>query len=87
MGVHRCNVRQFFQGQTMALGVLSPPVLADGFRGIVQPITLREQGDQFNGAKEFHRVGLRLAERPQFSRADENGNIVRRAVQELCQLA
>jgi hypothetical protein len=29
----------------MALGVLSPPVLADDFRGIVQPIRVSQQGD------------------------------------------
>ena len=67
----------------MALGVLSPPVLADDFRGIVQPIRVSQQGDQFDGAKEFHRVGFRLAKRPQFPRAGENGDIIRRAVQEL----
>jgi len=42
----------------MATHILSPPVLAGGFRGIVQPFTIREQADQFDGAKEFDRAGL-----------------------------
>ena len=71
------RIRLFFSGQTIAAGILSPPVLADGFRGFVQPIAIREQSDQFDGAEEFHRVGFRLAERPQFPRADENGDIFR----------
>jgi hypothetical protein len=66
------NIRLFFGGQTMALGVLSPPVLADGFCRIIQPIPIREQSDQFDGTEEFHVVGFRPAERPQFSRAYEN---------------
>jgi len=53
MGVHRGSVRQFFQGQTIAPGVLAPAVLDNGFRGIIQPITIREQGDQFDGAKKI----------------------------------
>src|ERR1017187_758869 len=66
------RIRLFFQGQTIAADILSPPVLADGFRRIVQPIRISQQGDQFDGAEEFHRVGFLLAERPQFPRADEN---------------
>jgi hypothetical protein len=58
-------------------GILSPPILADVFRCFVQPIRVSQQGDQFDGAKEFHRVGFLLAERPQFPRAGENGDIVR----------
>jgi hypothetical protein len=61
------RIRLFFQGQTMALGILSPPVLTNGFRGFVQPIAIREQSDQFDGAKEFHRVGIWPAQRPQFA--------------------
>ena len=74
---HGSRIRLFFSSQTVATGIFSPPELADGFRGIVQPIAIREQGDQFNGAKEFHVVRFRLAERPQFPRADENGDIIR----------
>jgi hypothetical protein len=69
--------------QTITARILSPPVLADGFRCLVQPIAVSQQRDQFDGAKEFHRVGFRLAQRPQFARTDENGDIVRRAIQEL----
>jgi hypothetical protein len=61
------SIRFFFNGQTIAPGVLSPPVLADSFRRFVQPIRVSQEDDQFDGAKEFHRVGFRLAERPQFA--------------------
>ena len=71
------RIRLFFSGQTIAPGIFSPPVLADGFRGFVQPIRVSQQGDQFDGTEEFHRVWPGPAWRPQFSRADENGNIVR----------
>jgi hypothetical protein len=57
---------------TIPPGVLAPPVLADGFRRFVQPIRVSQQSDQFDVAKEFHRVRPGLAQRPQFPRADEN---------------
>ena len=49
----------------MALGVLSLPVLADGFCSILQPIGVSQQGDQFDGAKKFHHIWPGLAERTQ----------------------
>jgi len=81
--IRRLVIRRIFQDQTVATGILLPPVLANGFRGVIQPIRVSQQGDQFDGAKIFHRVGFRLAERPQFPRTGENGDIIRRAVQQL----
>ena len=67
----------------MAPGILAPPELADGFRRLIEPVRIRQQRDQFDGAEKFHCVGLRLAERPQFARTDEDGDIFRIAVQQL----
>jgi hypothetical protein len=75
------RIRLFFDSQSVTPGILSPPVLTNGFHGFVQPIAIREQSDQFDGAKEFHRIWPGLAQRPKFPRTDENGDIVRRAVQ------
>jgi hypothetical protein len=69
--------RLIIQDYTISQGILSPPVLADRFRRVVQPFAVGNQCDQFDGAKEFHRVRSWPAERPQFSRADEDGDIVR----------
>jgi len=74
---------RFFKGQTISPGILSLPELADGFRRLIQPLTIRQQRDQFDGAKKLHRVRLWSAQCPQFARADENADIFRRAVQEL----
>src|ERR1035438_1554277 len=40
----------------MTPGILSLPVLADGFRRFVQPITVSQQRDEFDGAEKLHRV-------------------------------
>jgi hypothetical protein len=45
----------------MTLRILASPELADGFRGVIQPITIREQGDQFDRAKIFHRIRSGIA--------------------------
>jgi len=37
----------------MVPGILSPTESDDGFRGIVQPIMVSQQGDQFDGTKEI----------------------------------
>jgi hypothetical protein len=44
----RCGWR-FFQVQTIAPGILSPLELDNGFCGIVQPIMVSRQSDQFDG--------------------------------------
>jgi hypothetical protein len=67
----------------MTPGILLPPVLPDRFCRVVQPITVRKQRDQFDGVEKLHRVRLWPAQRPQLSRADEDGDIIRRAVQQL----
>jgi hypothetical protein len=49
-----------FQSQTIAASILALPVLDNRFRRIVQPVRVSEQTDQFDGAKEFYRIGPRL---------------------------
>ena len=44
--------------QAIAARILSSPELADGFGRVIQPIGTGEQRNQFDGAKEFYRVGL-----------------------------
>lgn len=67
----------------MTPGVLTPPKLPDGFRSLVQPFTIRQQRDQFDGAEEFDVVGFGPPERPQLAGGHQDGDIVRRAVQQL----
>jgi len=76
----RCKSR-FFQVYTMTAGIFSLPKLADGFRHLIQPLTIRQQCDEFDGAEKLYRVQIRPAQWPQFARSDENGDILRRAVQ------
>ena len=68
----RCKSR-FFQVYTMTAGIFSLPKLADGFRHLIQPLTIRQQCDEFDGAAQW----------PQFARSDENGDILLHAVQQL----
>jgi len=44
----------------MAPGILAPPELADRFRRLIEPVRVRQQRDQFDGAEEFHRVRFGL---------------------------
>jgi len=67
----------------MTPGILSPPELPNRFGRLIQPVAVGEQCDQFDGAEKLHRVGPGLAQRPQLSRTDENGDIIRGAVQKL----
>ncbi len=62
-------------------------MLTDGFSGIIQPVRVGAQREQFDGVKEFHRVWLGPAQRSQFARADQDGDIVRRAVEKFCHLS
>jgi hypothetical protein len=57
------GIRFFSDAQTMAADILSPPVLTDGFRRIVQPPTICKQSNQFDGAEKFNRIGPRSAQR------------------------
>ena len=63
--------------QSMTLGVLALPELADGFRRLIQPLTIREQHHQFDGPKEFDRIGVWFAQWLEFSSSDEQGNVLR----------
>jgi hypothetical protein len=78
---------RFFQVHTMTTGILSLPVLADGFRRFVQPITVSQLRHQFDGAEKLHRVRVWPAQWPQFSSTDENSDIFRCAVQQLRHLS
>lgn len=59
------------------------PEMADCLSHLIQPIGISEQRNQFSGAKVFYGIGLWLPKRLKFSGADEDGNIIGRAVQEL----
>lgn len=83
---HNSCIRLLFGGQTIAAGILAPPVLANGFRRVIQPIAIREQVDKFDGAEEFPRIRFRLVERPQHPRANEYGAIILRRIQQLRRL-
>ncbi len=57
----KCYIRKLFQGRTIAPRILPPPVLADGFGRLVQPFTIRQQRDEFDGAEKFHCIRIRPA--------------------------
>jgi len=63
-----------------------PPVLrvaGPELGDFVQPFTISQQRDKLDGAEKLHRVRVRPAQWPQLAGTDENGDIVRRAVQQL----
>jgi hypothetical protein len=72
-----------FEYETIPPGILSFPELPNGFRSLIQPFTICQQRNQFDGAEKLHRVRVRPAQRPQLASGDENGNIFRRTVQQL----
>ena len=53
LAIPKCIIRMMFDSHAVAPGILSPPVLANGFSRFVQPIRVSEQGDQLDGAKKF----------------------------------
>jgi len=67
----------------IAFGILPLPEIADGFRGVVQPFTIRYQRNRFDGTKKHYGGRPQPAQWPQFSRSDQRRDILRRAVQEL----
>ena len=67
----------------MTPGIFSPPELADGLRRLIQPLTIRQQREQFNGAKKLHRVRPRPPQWPQLACGNEQRDIFRCAVQQL----
>ena len=76
-----------FDGQTIPTCIFPFPELPNRFRRFVQPFTICQQRNQFNGTKKLHRVRVWPTQWPQFARADENRNIFRRAVQQLGHLS
>jgi hypothetical protein len=50
-------------GKTITSGILSLPILADSFRCLIQPFTIRQPRDQFDGAEKLHRVRVTPAAR------------------------
>lgn len=68
---HYDRIRRQFVSKTIAAGILSFPVLTDAFCRVIQPVRIGEQSNQFNRAKELHRIGPRLAQGAQFPRTDE----------------
>jgi hypothetical protein len=63
----------------MPPGILAFPKIADCFGGLIQPLTIREQREEFDGTEKLYRVWPGPAQRPQLARADENRDIFRRA--------
>jgi hypothetical protein len=55
--------------KTFAVSILSFPELPYHLHRLIQPVTICEQRHQFNGAKEFHRIGIWPAQWPKLSRA------------------
>jgi hypothetical protein len=51
------EIRLVLGGQTVPPGVLSSPELAESFCRVVQPIMIREQGDQFS-ARQIEAASL-----------------------------
>jgi hypothetical protein len=76
-----------FFGYVITAGVLTLPELPDRFSRLIQPITIRQQVNQFHGAEKLHRIGIRPTQWSQLVRSDENGDIFRRAVQRLRHLS
>ena len=42
--------------------ILSLPVLANGFRRLIKPLAIRQQGEQFDGAEKLDRIRIRPAQ-------------------------
>jgi hypothetical protein len=42
----------------MTPGIFTLPELADGFRRLVQPFTIRQQRDKFDGTEKLDCVGI-----------------------------
>jgi hypothetical protein len=74
---------RFFQVYTMTTGILSFPELADGFRRLIQPFPIRQQHDEFDGAEKLHCIRVWTVEWTQLTRSNEQGDILRRAIQQL----
>jgi hypothetical protein len=72
-GIERNGIRRIFNSATLPPGILSPPELPDGFCRLIQPLTIRQQRNQFDGTEKLHRIGVRPAQRPQLPRTDDNG--------------
>ena len=47
-----------FYADPIPPGILPLPEIADGFSRLIQPVAIREQRDQFRGAKKLYRVRL-----------------------------
>ena len=78
---------RFFQIWTMSAGVLSLPELPNCLRRLVQPLTIRQKRNEFDGAEKLNRIRVWPAQWPQLARRDEQRNIFRRAVQQLRHLS
>src|SRR5215470_5137794 len=68
--------------QSLAPLILSPPVLANGLRRLVQPLAVRKQRNQLNRAEKLYGVRSRFAERPELSGTTQDRHIIRRAVKQ-----
>jgi hypothetical protein len=75
------------QGYSITLGILPLPKLPNRLRDFIQPLTVRQQRDEFNGAEKLHRIRIWPAQWLQFPRSDEQCDIFRRAVQQLRHLS
>jgi len=49
---------QIFCNQTTTASILSLPELPNRFRGIIQPCTIRQQRNQFNGTEKLNRIRI-----------------------------
>lgn len=64
------------QDRRFFLEIASAPVLADRIRDFAQPDTVFGQFEDFQRAKIFDRIRLRIAERPQETGRGQNGHVM-----------
>jgi hypothetical protein len=83
LAICRLNLVVFLRVCTITASILSFPVLADRFCRFIQPIRVSQKGDQFDGTEKINRVGFWLAKRTKSPGTGKNGNIIRRAIQQL----
>ena len=59
------------------------PVFSNLLGGLVQPVFVRREPDNFDSGKPFRRIGSRIAERCQLTHPHQNLNVMLREAEEL----
>jgi hypothetical protein len=66
----------FFQRANYFGGHSFASRIADGSRRVVQPLTIRQPHDQFDGTKKLHCVVIWFAQHLQLARSHKNSDIL-----------